>query len=222
MAAEFKNDKQVKSRKRVSDHGEVFTSNREVNAMLDLVKQETERIDSKFLEPACGTGNFLTEILRRKLTVVDSYIKNQLEWERYAVDAISSIYGIDILPDNLNECRERLFLLFNEKYTKYFKKKCKEEFRTCVHFIINRNILCGDALTLKNENNQPIIFSDWRRPRNDSRIQRMDYIFEDLTPNSKQDLFNKPIISDTGTEAFIPKQVGGFPLTHFINLADAI
>ena len=62
-----KRERQVKSRARVADHGEVFTADREVNAMLDLVKQDTERVDSRFLEPACGDGNFLAEILRRKL-----------------------------------------------------------------------------------------------------------------------------------------------------------
>ena len=103
-------EKQVVSKKRVSDHGEVYTRKREVNAMLDLVKQETERIESRFLEPACGTGNFLSEILERKLHIVElRYGKNQLDYERYAVLAISSIYGIDILEDNVLECRKRLF-----------------------------------------------------------------------------------------------------------------
>ncbi len=112
-------DKQVKSKKRVSDHGEVFTSEREVNAMLDLVKQETERIDSRFLEPACGSGNFLVEVLRRKLAVVEAkYKSSQLEFERYAVIAISSIYGVDILKDNVEECRERLFLIIDTLNTK--------------------------------------------------------------------------------------------------------
>ena len=95
-------NKQVVSKKRVADHGEVFTSEREVNAMLDLVKQETERIDSRFLEPACGTGNFLVEILRRKLEVIKNrYKKNQLEYERYAVIAVSSIYGVDWTKERL-------------------------------------------------------------------------------------------------------------------------
>ena len=89
--------RQLKSKNRVADHGEVFTAEREVNAMLDLVKQETERIDSRFLEPACGTGNFLVEVLRRKLAVVDkNYKKSQLDYERYAVLAVSSLYGIDL------------------------------------------------------------------------------------------------------------------------------
>ena len=85
VAEEIGQKGQVKSKKRVADHGEVFTAEREVNAMLDLVKQETERIDSRFLEPACGDGNFLTEVLKRKLIVVENrYRKSQLEFERYS------------------------------------------------------------------------------------------------------------------------------------------
>jgi len=96
----------VKSKERVAQYGEVLTPPEIVNAMLDLVKQETERIDSRFLEPACGTGNFLTEIFKRKLKIVeDRYKKNQLEYERYAVLAVSSMYGIDIQEDNVQECR---------------------------------------------------------------------------------------------------------------------
>ena len=95
---------QIKSKQRVTDHGEVFTSEREVKAMLGLVEQETKRIDSRFLEPACGTGNFLVEVLRKKLAVVQNrYRRSQLEYERHAVTAVSSIYGIDLLQDNINE-----------------------------------------------------------------------------------------------------------------------
>src|SRR5690349_18852970 len=103
-------EKHVVSKKRVADHGEVYTHPREVNAMLDLMKQETERIDSRFLEPACGHGNFLAEILHRKLAVIRSrYSKSPLEYERYTLLAVSSIYGIDILQDNVVQCRHRLF-----------------------------------------------------------------------------------------------------------------
>jgi type I restriction-modification system DNA methylase subunit len=106
---------QIKTKKRVADHGEVFTNEREVNAMLDLVKQETERIDSRFLEPACGNGNFLAEVLSRKLNVVSArYSKSQLEWEHYSIIAVSSIYGVDILEDNAKECRE---WIFHSKFT---------------------------------------------------------------------------------------------------------
>ena len=100
---------QIVSKKRVADHGEVFTSQREVNAMLDLVKHETQRIDSRFLEPACGTGNFLAEILARKLGVVESrYRQSPVELERYTLLAVTSIYGIDLLLDNVTQCRRRL------------------------------------------------------------------------------------------------------------------
>ena len=124
-------ENQVKSKERVTDHGEVFTAKREVNAMLDLVKAETERIDARFLEPACGTGNFLVEILERKLNVVQKKYRNyQPEFEKYAVLAITSIYGIDLLQDNVIHARERLFDLFQQKYTKLYKKTTGTKLRS--------------------------------------------------------------------------------------------
>jgi site-specific DNA-methyltransferase (adenine-specific) len=145
--SEITNTKGVRSKKRVADHGEVFTNEREVNAMLDLVKQETGRIGSRFLEPACGNGNFLAEILKRKLTIVgNSYHQSQTEFERNAIIAISSIYGVDILEDNAAECRERLFKIFDKKYSQLYKEKCSDNLRQNIEFILNSNILCGDAL----------------------------------------------------------------------------
>ena len=226
MTEEIENIKttnQVKSKKRVTDHGEVFTSEREVNAMLDLVKQETERIDSRFLEPACGTGNFLVEVLRRKLTIVENrYKKSQLEFERYAVIAISSIYGVDILEDNVMECRNRLFEIFDKKYTTFYKTKCKEECRTSIKYILERNILRGDALTLKTVGNdeQPIVFSEWSAV-NGSMIKRRDFTMDNLlkveaskVPDS---LFSDFYETDP---AFLPKAIKEFPLTHFLKLAE--
>jgi hypothetical protein len=211
-------EKQVKSKKRVTDHGEVFTAEREVNAMLDLVKQETERIDSRFLEPACGDGNFLVEILRRKLAVVESrYVKSQLEWEQYAVIAISSIYGVDILKDNVTECQERLFTVFDNQYSSLFKDECKTECRQSVRFILNRNILWGDALSLKtpDEKPQPIVFSEWSAV-NGNLIKRRDYTLANLLENQP---INQPnLFSDLGDRAFIPTPVAEFPLHHFLNL----
>ena len=108
-------EKQIVSKKRVNDHGEVFTAKREINAMLDLVKQETKRIDSRFLVPACGNGNFLAEILRRKLTEVKRrYRKSAYDYEIYSIEAVTSIYGVDIMPDNVDECCERLFCIWNQ------------------------------------------------------------------------------------------------------------
>lgn len=122
--------KQIKSKERVAAHGEVFTNEREVNAMLDLVKQETERLDSRFLEPACGDGNFLIEILHRKLAICEARVKakqyTQLQYEQNAILAVSSIYGIELLQDNAEACRERLLNYFTEQYQALFKSKCKE------------------------------------------------------------------------------------------------
>ena len=141
--------KQVKSKQRVADHGEVFTADREVKAMCDLVKNETERIDSRFLEPACGDGNFLAEILTRKLEVVKrKYKKSTLDYEKNAVLAISSVYGVDIMQDNVTECRKRLYEIWEKEYKAICKKECNDETRAAVRYILDKNILCGNALTL--------------------------------------------------------------------------
>ena len=131
---------QIKSKERVAAHGEVFTSEREVNAMLDLVKQETERIDSRFLEPACGDGNFLIEILRRKLAVCEGRAKakqyTQLQYEQAAVQSVSSIYGIELLADNAEACRKRLLDYFTQQHSALFKSECIES----VKFLLSKNI----------------------------------------------------------------------------------
>lgn len=206
---------QVKTKKRVTDHGEVYTNEREVKAMLDLVKSETERIESRFLEPACGNGNFLAEVLIRKLNVVDArYKKSQQEWERYSVLAVSSIYGVDILEDNAEECRERLFLIYKEKYSKNFGTKIKSECLDSVKFLFKRNILWGDALDFTNPvTKQPIIFSEWSAV-NGVMLKRRDYMFRFLVEKSYQtSLFN-----DLGEATAIDEPVKDFPLVHFLKL----
>lgn len=214
------NIQQVKSKQRVTDHGEVFTNEREVNAMLDLVKQETERIDSRFLEPACGTGNFLVAILKRKLTVVaERYAKSQLEYERYAILALSSIYGVDILQDNVQTCRDRLLGIFTHYYQKNYKE-LKSDFLKSAEFILSKNILWGDALDLRtpDENAYPIVFSEWSAV-NGSMIKRRDYTIHNLLQSQPMDGLN--LFSDLGDKAFIPTPVGDFPLTHFLKLSES-
>lgn len=178
---------QVKSKQRVADHGEVFTAEREVKAMCDLVKQETERIDSRFLEPACGDGNFLAEILARKLAVVTKkYKKSVFDWERYSLLALGSIYGVDILLDNCKICRERLYRIWEDAYLSACKKECNDETKASAKFILSRNIVCGNALTLRcvddmqNDTSVPIIFSEWTFPFNNAQMQRKDYSFDEL------------------------------------------
>jgi len=212
-------DNQVNSKQRVLDHGEVFTNEREVNAMLDLVKQETERIDSRFLEPACGTGNFLGAILTRKLRVVESrHKKTQLDFERNAVLAVSSIYGIDILQDNVAKCRDRLFARFDEAYTRLFKATAKAECRDAVRYILKQNIIHGDALTLKtvDDNPRPIVFAEWS-PLNGSMIKRRDYMMSFLVEKQHQ----MQLFSDEGNPADINDPVRDYPVVHFLKVADA-
>lgn len=208
---------QVKSRKRVADHGEVFTSEREVNAMLDLVKQETERIDSRFLEPACGTGNFLAEILNRKLKVVKKrYSKNKSDYEKYAVLAITSIYGVDILEDNVLECRNRMFSIFNDEYTKICKEDANDECREAVRYILSRNILHGDALTMATLEGEPIIFSEWSLVSG-SMIKRRDYRYDELLAGSQEQIsiFMVGWEYDEEIQAFIPAPLREYPLMDY-------
>ncbi len=179
--------KQVKSKQRVAAHGEVFTAEREVEAMCDLVGQETERIDSRFLEPACGEGNFLTAILKRKLAVVKKkYRRSAYDWERNALLALGSLYGVELLQDNVLACRERLFAIWDKEYKSVCKRECSEDTRQSARFVLERNIVCGNALTLMRvdeageDTQEEIAFSEWTFPFNDARMQRKDYTFAEL------------------------------------------
>lgn len=212
--------KQIISKERVVDHGEVFTNKREVNAMLDLIKQETERIDSRFLEPACGTGNFLVEILERKLNVVETrYKKSQLEFERNAITAVSSIYGVDILEDNVEACRDRLLGIFTKYYINHYKKDFNEELLKSAQFILSKNIIWGDALTMKTIEKSPITFSEWSAV-NGSLIKRRDFQLAKLLENIEYDDDEMNLFSDHKEPVFIPQPVAEFPLTHFLNLIE--
>ena len=205
---------QTKSKERVREHGEVFTAEREVKAMCDLVKDETERIDSRFLEPACGDGNFLAEILKRKLAVVrKKYGKSPLDYEKNSLLAASSIYGVDILQDNVTACRARMFDIWNTEYTAVCKKECDDQTREAVRFILSRNIVCGNALTMKcvdengNDTDEPIIFSEWAFITG-SMLQRSDYTFAELLEDESPQL--SLLNSNNGEGVFKRKYV-----THY-------
>lgn len=209
---------QVKSKERVNQHGEVFTAEREVNAMLDLVHHETQRIDSRFLEPACGTGNFLIAILKRKLEVLKrQFGKLQYEYERNLVVAVGSLYGIDILEDNVAECRQRLLQACEAHYLQLFPKTHQPELVQVLAYVLERNILWGDALTLKTpkEPFKPIVFPEWT-PINGVQIKRRDFTMHNLLGN--QPIEGPNLFSDLGDEAFLPTPIRQFPPTHFMKL----
>ena len=208
---DFMDGKQIKSKKRVVNHGEVFTNEREVKAMCDLVDNETQRIDSRFLEPACGDGNFLAEILERKLNIVSKkYKKSSYDWERYSLLALGSMYGVDILSDNVKACRERLFSIWQDEYKKTCKKYCNDDTQESARFILTKNIVCGNALDLKcvdesaNETNIPIVFSEWTFPFNDARMQRKDYTFAGLLEKSES---QKKINTNDDSSKFIEQYI---------------
>lgn len=164
---------QIKSKSRVEKHGEVFTAEREVKAMCDLVKEETEKFESRFLEPACGDGNFLVEILSRKLQVLKTAYQNSInKYEENSIVVAGSLYGIELLLDNTLRCRERLFDLWNKDYTSLFQNNCKDDFRKNIEYIFQNNIICGNTLTSKlvdcnqQDTNNPIIFSEWTYEKN--------------------------------------------------------
>ena len=205
--------KQTKSKERVREHGEVFTNEREVKAMCDLVGDECDRIDSRFLEPACGDGNFLAEILTRKLAAVKrKYGKSPLDYEKNAVLAASSIYGVDILLDNVLACRARMFALWDEAYTTVCKKEANDETRAAVKFILVRNIVCGNALTLKcvdenaQDTDEPIVFSEWAFVTG-SNLQRSDYTFAELLQQGEKTQLS---IQPSGEGTFLRKYISHY------------
>jgi hypothetical protein len=209
---------QIKSKERVSAHGEVFTADREVNAMLDLVKQETERVDSRFLEPACGNGNFLVRILERKLVVVRRMYqsKGRSTFELNALIALGSLYGIELQMDNVLECRQRLFGIFRNFYAEVFPDLSQsDDFLRSAQYVLERNILWGDALTLCTpDGSAAIVFSEWSAIN--QQIKRRDFTLDALlktTPMEGPNLF-----SDLGEEAFIPEPIAEYPLIHYTQI----
>ena len=219
------NEQQVVSKQRVADHGEVYTAKREVNAMLDLVKEETERIDSRFLEPACGTGNFLVEILNRKMEVVKRrFAQNHFEYDLASAQAISSIYGIELLPDNVENCRERLFVQYLDTYRQHLSADASPEQQRCIRFLLTKNILCGDALTMLQEDGTPICFCEWTFIGMDGKVKRRDFELAELLRNVE---FDKPkpgeygnLFSDLDEPVFMPLPKREYPLTDYLKLPD--
>lgn len=185
--------------------------------MIDLVGQEADRIDSRFLEPACGDGNFLIEVLRRKLNVVRTrYAKNQEEYERNSVIAITSIYGVELLEDNTIECRHRLFEVWNKEYSSVCGSFANDECRESVKFILKKNILNGDALSLKQSNGEPIIFAEWSAV-NGSLLKRRDFRLDEMLEGHQEQLsiFMSDWEYDDEIKAMIPKPIKDFPPTHY-------
>jgi hypothetical protein len=205
-------------RQRIIDHGEVYTPPGLVNDMLDLVQAECERIDSRFLEPACGNGNFLAEVLQRKLNSVDKqHSRNRQRWERDAILAVSSLYGIDLLPDNVAACRERLLEVVASAHVARFKEPLPEPARKAAAFILKLNIVHGDALTYQTASGESIVFSEWS-PVNGMLLKRRDFKFGQLLEHADTAV---GLFSDYGEAVWLPEPCGEFPPCHYLKVPDA-
>lgn len=174
----------------MADHGEVFTPPWLVEAMLDLVKGETERIDSRFLEPACGSGNFLVAVLRRKLAAVElRYGKNDFEKRHYALLALMSIYGIELLPDNIAECRANLLEVFGSFLDEDISSECCR----AAEWVLMQNLVHGDALAMQTHGGESITFAEWGY-LGKGKFQRRDFRLDRLAMSaefkSEQGLFS--------------------------------
>ncbi len=205
---------QVKTKKRVADHGEVFTNEREVNAMLDLVKDQCERIGATFLEPACGDGNFLIEILNRKLDLVDKHKRNAYLYSKNLTIAVSSLYGVELLEDNAKACRERLYNKVEKSYPKALKSSPEySEVMQTIRFILQKNIVCGNALDYTKANGTAIVFYEWKFINTtDVKIRCFD--FEVVAEQGKQ----MSLFSDTNEEVNIPEHNQEFKPIHYLKL----
>ena len=210
MPVQHENTKQIKSRQRVADHGEVFTNPREVNAMLDLVRDESFRLDSRFLEPACGDGNFLIEILRRKLSLLSS-IKSQTEWEFKSLIAVGSCYGIELLEDNAEACRLRLFAEVKEQIG---KKGCTQGYEESLRYMFKKNIVCGDALTYRTADNRPITFCEWTPIAGSMQFSRRDFQFDFLVNQTHQ----YSLFDEQGEAQSFDEPVKSYPPVHYTQL----
>jgi hypothetical protein len=170
----------TRSKKRVADHGEVFTPASMVEAMLDLVKAETERIDSRFLEPACGSGNFLVQVLRRKLAAVElKFAKSDFEKRHYALLGLMCTYGIELLPDNIAECRDNMLELLSD----YLNLDDSADLYRAATYVLSQNVVHGDALTMLTSDGQPITFAEWGY-LGKGKFQRRDFRLDTLTQSA--------------------------------------
>lgn len=208
-------EKQIKSIERVRNHGEVLTAKREVDAMLDLVKNESERIDSRFLEPACGNGNFLVAILERKLKTVNTrYRGKKVDFEVNLLSALSSIYGIDLLEDNVEQAIERMLEIACQSYKDGLHTYPDEDFKKIMKFILSKNILQGDSLNGIDK----ITFTQWTLVG--YQFKREEFSFSQL--NQQAEILNTPLFAslsnEKGEDVYIPQPINEYPLTYYRNI----
>ena len=205
----------VKSKQRVAEHGEVFTPSWMVEDMLNLVQEESERIDSRVLEPACGSGNFLVPVLTRKLlTVAAKHGKSDFEKRHYALFALMCTYGIELLPDNAEECRDNLATLLNA----FLGIEEDDEWARASRTVLAVNIVQGDALTMTTPSGEPITFAEWGY-LGKGKFQRRDFRYDELTQRSAWEAEGS-LFADMGADLFAPQTT--YPTMTVADLAEQV
>lgn len=205
----------VRSKQRVAEHGEVFTPPWMVEAMLDLVKDETERIDSRFLEPACGSGNFLAQVLQRKLAAVElKYGRSHFARRHYSLLALMCVYGVELLADNIEECRANLLEIIAE----YLSVTDSDMLYGAASYVLSQNLVRGDALTMRTDEGQPIVFAEWGYLGR-GRFQRRDFRLDTLALSSTFSAEDSIFASAGRHELFMPTRT--YPPTTVEQLASA-
>lgn len=205
----------MKSKQRVADYGEVFTPQWIVEAMLDLVNEESERIDSRFLEPACGNGNFLVVVLRRKLATVElKYGNFDFKKRHYALLAVMCIYGIELLADNIAECRANLLEILAD----YLDLDASQDLYQAASYVLSQNIVQGDTLTMRKRNGEPITFAEWDY-LGKGKFQRLDFNLNTLAQSSMLSAEDYLFAHVAKHERIRP--VATYPPMTFIELAAA-
>jgi len=188
----------IKCKSRVQQHGEVFTPKRIVNQMLDTpeIKKACESLTTTFLEPAVGEGAFLVAILERKLNMVSKKYNSDLtEYENYSLLALTTLYGIELLEDNAQTCVMNMYQKYYDSYQeqiKYHNGKVNQKVLDSAKKIISLNIANGNFLTKKGVDGKAIVFSEWepmnlRKNTKNIRIQRTEYTFDEIYENAKKE-----------------------------------
>ena len=204
----------IKSKQRVADHGEVFTPPHLVEAMLDLVKDETERIDSRFLEPACGSGNFLIKILQRKLDVVQKkYGNSEFENRHFSLLAVMSIYGIELLPDNIAECRQNVLEILSD----HLNLGEDDILYHAASYVLSQNLVHGDAMTMETNEGGAITFAEWGY-LGKGKYQRRDFRYDVMTKNSVIKSKDSLFAFTPEVEVYPPDKV--YPKMKMIQIAE--
>jgi len=203
----------IKSKQRVIDHGEVFTPAWMVDKMLTLTKEETERIDSRFLEPACGSGNFIVEIAKRKMTAVEKQFgKSEFERQHYALLGLMCIYGIELLEDNISECRANVLGVFAE----YLNLEESDDLYNAASYVLSQNLIHGNALTMRTNYDKAITFAEWGY-LGKGKFQRRDFLFDTLTLSSTLSEEGSLFANLGNHEIFTPTKT--YPPMHVSQLA---